>query len=45
MSGENLIDAQPSIQNQQNSPSVSFSLDRIGAQKFGRATSDNEVKD
>ena len=25
MSGENLIDAQPSIQNQQNEPTVSFS--------------------
>ena len=44
MSGENLIDAQPSIQNQQNTPAVSFSLDRIGAQKFGRATSDNVGK-
>ena len=38
MSGENLIDAQPSIQNQQNEPTVSFTLDRLGAQKFGRAT-------
>ncbi len=44
MSGENLIDSQPSIQNQQNEPSVSFTLDRIGAQKFGRATSDNVGK-
>ena len=41
MSGENLIDAQPSIQNQQNEPTVSFTLDRLGAQKFGRATTDN----
>ena len=41
MSGENLIDAQPSIQNQNNEPTVSFTLDRLGAQKFGRATSDN----
>ena len=38
MSGENLIDAQPSIQNQNNEPTVSFTLDRLGAQKFGRAT-------
>ena len=38
MSGENLIDAQPSIQNQQNEPTVSFTLDRLGSQKFGRAT-------
>ncbi len=41
MSGENLIDAQPSIQNQNNEPTVSFTLDRLGAQKFGRATTDN----
>ena len=27
MSGENLIDAQPSIQNQNNEPTVSFTLD------------------
>tara|TARA_B100000242_G_scaffold101364_1_gene69795 strand:+ start:221 stop:1765 length:1545 start_codon:yes stop_codon:yes gene_type:complete len=44
MSGENLIDAQPSIQNQQNEPTVSFKLDRLGAQKFGRATMDNVGK-
>jgi len=44
MSGENLIDAQPSIQNQQNEPTVSFKLDRLGAQKFGRATTDNVGK-
>ena len=30
MSGENLIDAQPSIQNQNNEPTVSFTLDRLG---------------
>ena len=44
MSGENLIDAQPSVQNQQNEPTVSFTLDRLGAQKFGRATTDNVGK-
>ncbi len=44
MSGENLIDAQPSIQNQQNEPTVSFTLDRVGSQKFGRATTDNVGK-
>ncbi len=44
MSGENLIDAQPSIQNQQNQPTVSFTLDRLGAQKFGRTTTDNVGK-
>ena len=44
MSGENLIDAQPSIQNQKNEPTVSFTLDRLGAQKFGRTTTDNVGK-
>ena len=44
MSGENLIDAQPSIQNQNNEPTVSFTLDRLGAQKFGRTTTDNVGK-
>ena len=44
MSGENLVDAQPSIQNQQNEPTVSFTLDRLGAQKFGRSTTDNVGK-
>ena len=31
MSGDNLVDAQPSIKNQQNEPTVSFTLDRLGA--------------
>ena len=44
MSGENLIDAQPSVQNQKNEPIVSFTLDRLGSQKFGRATTDNVGK-
>ena len=44
MSGNNLIDAQPSIKNQRNEPTVSFTLDRLGAQKFGRATTDNVGK-
>ena len=44
MSGENLVDAQPSIQNQRGEPTVSFTLDRLGAQKFGRATTDNVGK-
>ncbi len=44
MSGENLIDAQPNFNSQSNQPTVSFSLDRLGAQKFGRATSDNVGK-
>ena len=44
MSGENLVDAQPSIRNQRNEPTVSFTLDRLGSQKFGRATTDNVGK-
>jgi len=44
MSGDNLVEAQPSFNNQTNSPTVSFSLDRLGAQKFGRTTTDNVGK-
>ncbi len=41
MSGENLIDAQPRVDNQSNSPMVAFTLDRYGAQKFGKVTTNN----
>ncbi len=41
LSGENLVEAQPTFNNQSNQPVVSFSLDRLGAQKFGRVTTDN----
>ena len=44
MTGENLIDAQPNFNNQSNQPTVSFTLDRLGAQKFGRTTTDNVGK-
>ncbi len=44
MSGENLVDAQPNFNNQSNQPTVSFTLDRLGAQKFGRTTTDNVGK-
>ena len=44
LSGENLIDAQPRLDSQTNQPNVSFTLDRLGAQKFGRATTDNVGK-
>jgi len=40
VSGDNLVDAQPRVDNQSNEPSVSFTLDRLGAQKFGKATTD-----
>ena len=41
LSGENLIDAQPKYDNLNNEPIVSFTLDRLGSQRFGRATSKN----
>ena len=41
ISGENLVDAQPQFDNQSNQPIVLFTLDRLGAQKFGRVTSEN----
>ena len=44
MSGENLIDAQPRVDNQSNRPMVSFTLDRYGGQKFGKATTNNVGK-
>ena len=44
MSGENLVDAQPNFNSQSNEPTVSFTLDRLGAQKFGRTTTDNVGK-
>ncbi len=44
MGGENLIDAQPRLDSQTNQPNVSFTLDRLGAQKFGKATTENVGK-
>ena len=44
MSGENLIDAQPRLDAQTNQPNVSFTLDRLGAQKFGKTTTENVGK-
>ncbi|MBA1338828.1 MAG: preprotein translocase subunit SecD/SecD/SecF fusion protein [Pelagibacterales bacterium] len=44
MTGENLIDAQPNLNSQNNQPAVSFTLDRLGAQKFGRTTTDSVGK-
>ena len=41
ISGDNLIDAQPQFDNQSNQPMVRFTLDRLGAQKFGRITTEN----
>ena len=39
LSGENLLDAQPQMNNQTNETVVSFTLDRVGARRFGKATS------
>jgi protein-export membrane protein SecD len=41
ISGDNLVDAQPQFDNQSNQPIVLFTLDRPGAQKFGRVTTNN----
>ena len=41
MSGDNLINAQPSYDSINNQTIVNFSLDRVGAKKFGRTTSKN----
>ena len=39
LSGENLLDAQPQMNSQTNETVVSFTLDRVGAKRFGKATS------
>jgi protein-export membrane protein SecD len=39
LNGENLLDAQPQMNNQTNETVVSFTLDRVGAKRFGKATS------
>ena len=39
ISGDNLLDAQPKMDAQTNQTIVSFSLDRVGAKRFGKATS------
>ncbi len=44
VSGENLINAQPRLDNQTNEAIVSFTFDRIGAKKFAKATSSNVGK-
>ena len=38
LSGDNLIDAKPSMDNQTNETVVSFNLDRVGSKRFGKAT-------
>jgi protein-export membrane protein SecD len=41
ISGDNLVDAQPQFDSQSNQPIVLFTLDRLGARKFGKITSEN----
>ena len=41
VSGDNLVDAQPQFDNQSNQPIVLFTLDRLGARKFGKITTEN----
>ena len=38
ISGENLLDAQPSMDNQTNQTVVTFNLNRVGAKRFAKAT-------
>ncbi len=38
LSGDNLLDAKPVMNNQTNETVVSFNLDRVGAKKFAKAT-------
>ena len=39
LSGDNLLDAQPRMKSETNETIVSFTLDRVGAKRFGKATS------
>ncbi len=44
LNGDNLVDAIPRMDTQNNETIVSFTLDRVGAKKFGRVTSENVGK-
>ncbi len=44
LDGDNLDNARPTFDNQINSTVVSFSLDRVGAKKFARTTTNNVGK-
>jgi len=44
VSGNNLTNAKPTLDNQTNQAVVSFTFDRVGAKKFGRTTTDNVGK-
>ena len=44
LSGDNLVSAKPSFDNQTNETTVNFSLDRVGSKKFAKATTNNVGK-
>ena len=44
INGDNLVDAKPRMDTQNNDTIVSFTLDRVGSKKFGRATTENVGK-
>ena len=44
LNGDNLVDAKPRMDTQSNETIVSFNLDRVGAKKFGKATTENVGK-
>ncbi len=44
LSGDNLVDAKPSMDTQSNQTVVNFTLDRVGSKKFGKATSNGVGK-
>ena len=44
LNGDNLVDAKPRMDTQNNDTVVSFTLDRVGAKKFARATTENVGK-
>ncbi len=44
LNGDNLVDAKPRMDTQSNETIVSFTLDRVGAKKFGKATTENVGK-
>ena len=44
LSGDNLIDAKPRMDNQTNQTVVTFSMDRLGTKKFAKATIDGVGK-
>ena len=44
LSGDNLLDAQPRMDTQTNETIVTFTLDRVGAKRFGKATTNGVGK-